>query len=48
MKPPSRVCEVAALESLLDLALDFDFSVLPLDRGWGSRNSVACGTALKK
>lgn len=43
MKPLSMVVFVGLLASFFLL---FVFSVLPLARGWASRNSVACGTAL--
>ena len=43
MKPLSTVLFVGLLASFF---LFFVFSVLPLERGWASRNSAACGTAL--
>jgi hypothetical protein len=44
MKPLSMVLSVGLLASFFLL---FVFSVLPLERGWASRNSAACGTALE-
>lgn len=45
MKPLSIVLFVGLLASLF---LFFVFSVLPLERGCASRNSAACGTALRE